>query len=146
MFLFYGREPDKTSRIAPIPQAMPPDSAVRIGRGCLVLVRALPCAAKGRRATPSLGAFVPPAVQAQQHLPLGARPSARRRIGPPNLDVLERYGLRGCAPDGDARGEALDFWRWDKALDRIGRVLCKRGVLHEPGAPRVLNTPREPAP
>ncbi|MDA0674766.1 MAG: hypothetical protein O3A88_00085 [Proteobacteria bacterium] len=51
------------------------------------------------------------------------------QIGPPHLDVLERYGLQGHPPDDRNMAQSADCRRWVEALRHLETVLRNRGAL-----------------
>ncbi len=57
----------------------------------------------------------------------------RRNIGREHLAALGRYGWRERPPDPRCREEEKPARLWDEALDRLGVVLRRKGIVESHG-------------
>ncbi len=59
----------------------------------------------------------------------------QRRLLRDHLLVLRHYGRRHLAPDSRRVKEVRAHQLWTEALERIGEVLKKKGIIHAPRQP-----------
>lgn len=52
-----------------------------------------------------------------------------RRLTMEHLRVLNFYGRRGCPPDPRLGRELKSYGLWQEALDRIGPMLARKGIV-----------------
>ena len=50
-------------------------------------------------------------------------------LGPPHMNVLATFGLRGQPPDARCRDEQRSARLWDEALDRLSTILRGKGIV-----------------